>query len=305
MKHNTEFIQQFMAHYNYPEDAVKLFTEVLDKLDNNKTYAKIFDGLFDKFTQHRSQIEQKLLNKLCVLSFFMGYKYYTLYFVFILSLTERLKTQYTLLGIDEKVYYETMNDLKCKLLECMECRGVPGTFVASWFNGFFTLDRFAYGRFQYELSGYGKDEPFTMKNGHVVKKGDTLINFHIPSSGVPLTDEVRLASYKEAYKHFKNFFPDGNVIFCCSSWLLYPRHREFLPEHLNILKFLNDFEIVDWSEEEGFHDCWRVFGKDAKLPPEKLPCDTSLKKAYAEWLCTEKKTGHGYGLIMFDGEKII
>jgi len=305
MKHNTEFIQNFMARYEYPEEAVKLFTEVLNKLDSNKFFGKRFDKLLDKFAFHQSRIEPKILTPLCVLGFFMGYKYYTMYFVFLLSLTEDLKKQYTLFGIDEKIYWDTMNDLKCKLLECMECRGVPGTFVAPWFDGFFHMDRVAYGRFQYEVATYNMDEPFTMKNGHVVKKGDTFIGFHIPSSGVPLTDEIRYASYKEAYEHVKGFFPDGNVIFGCGSWLLFPKHKEFLPKHLNILKFMDDFEIVESSEEKDFHDAWRIFGKDAKLPYNKLPKDTSLKKAYAEWLCAGKKAGHAFGLFMFDGEKII
>lgn len=305
MKHNTEFIQSFMAYYNYPEDAVKLFTEVLDRLDKEKGYGKKFDELLDKFVCYHSRIEPKILNRLCVLAVMMGYKYYTLYFVFLLSLTEELKRQYMLFGLSEKTYYETMNDLKCKLLECMECRGVPGTFVAPWFDGFFHLTRVAYGRFQYEVCTFNEEKPFTMKNGHVVKKGDTYINFHIPSSGVPLTDEIRYASYKEAYEHVKGLFPDGNVIFGCSSWLLFPRHRDFLPKHLNILKFMDDFEIVHSDERDDFHDIWRVFGKDAKLPYDKLPKDTSLKKAYADWLCAGNKTGHAFGLFMFDGEKII
>ena len=305
MKHNSEFIQDFMSRYEYPEEAVKLFTEVFDRLDNEKFFGKRFDKLVDKFAFHHSRIEPKILNHLCILAFLMGYKYYTLYFAFVLCLTEDLKRQYMLFGIDEKYYWGTMNDLKCKLLECMECRGVPGTFSAPWLDGFFHLDRIAYGRFEYEVSTYGRDEPFKMKNGRVVKKGDTYIGFHIPSSGIPLTDEVRYASYREAYEHVKGLFPDGKVLFGCGSWLLYPRHREFLPEHMNIRKFMDDFELVESSESDDFHDIWRIFGKDAKLPYDKLPRDTTLKKAYAEWLCKEGKAGSGFGLFLFDGEKII
>ena len=47
MLHNTPFLQDFMARYNYPEEAVSLFTEVLDKLDSNKSYARLelnFEG---------------------------------------------------------------------------------------------------------------------------------------------------------------------------------------------------------------------------------------------------------------------
>lgn len=305
MKHNSEFIQDFMSRCDYPDEAVRLFTEILSILDNVKAYAKIYDGLLDKFFFHQSRIESKLLARLTVLAKLMGYSPLTMHFVFLLSLTEDLKKQYTLFGIDEELYWDTMKDLKYKMLECMECKGVPGSVNPSWLDGFFHLDRIAYGRFQYEVGEYNEAEPFTMKNGHVVKKGDVLINFHIPSSGVPLTDEVRYESYRKAYEHVKGFFPDGNVIFCCSSWLLFPRHREFLPKNMNILKFMDDFEIVRSGEDKKFHDGWRIFGRYADLPPEKLPRDTALRKAYAEWLCAGNKTGFGFGLFMFDGEKIV
>lgn len=303
--HNSKFIQDFMVRYNYPEEAVKLFTDVLDALDKDKAFGKAFDLIKERFDYHQTRIDDKILIPLGLLGGIKGYSKYTMHFVFLLSLTQELKYQYTLLGINEDVYWQTMDDLRCKLLECIECKGMPGTFVASWFDGFFRLDRVAYGRFQYEVNTFDKDEPFTMSCGHTVNPGDIYINFHIPSSGIPLTDEVRFDSYKKAYEHVKNMFDGKNVIFGCGSWLLFPKHKDFLPERLNILKFLNDFEIVESHESDRFGDIWRVFGKDADLPYEKLPTDTSLKKAYAEWLRAGNKTGSGFGLFMFDGEKIV
>lgn len=306
MKHNTQFIQDFMKHYDYPSEAVELFTEVLNMLDTDKWFGSKFDELIDEFNCHRNNLDQKLLNKLTVLGTIRGYKYYTVHFVFLLCLTETLKSRYELIGIDEKIYYDTMADLRYKLMECIECKGVPGTFVASWFNGFFRLERFAYGRFQFEVSRFDNNGlPYTMDCGKVINPGDIYIGFHIPSSGVPLTDDVRLSSYKEAYKHVKHLFPDGVVIFGCGSWLLYPKHREFLPETMNILRFMDDFDLVDWDEHGDFHDCWRIFGKDAKLPADKLPQNTKLKKAYAQWLIDGNKAGSGFGLIAFNGRKIL
>ena len=305
MKHNTEFIQSFMAHYDYPAEAVEIITEILNKLDEKKTFGKKFDTVFERFTSHRAGIDSELLKKLSALAEQMEYSPYTVYFVFLLSLTENLKNQYNLLGIDEKIYWDTMLDLRCKMLECMECKGVPGSMNAPWLNGYFRLERIAYGRFAYEVCRYDKEKPFTLKNGHTVKNGDIYIGFHIPSSGVSLTDEVRFDSYKKAYERVKTLFPDGRVVFGCGSWLLFPKHREFLPEHSNILKFMNDFEIVESDESNSFDDAWRIFGRYAGLPCEKLPKDTSLRKAYAEWLSAGNKAGGAFGLFMFDGDKII
>ena len=45
------------------------------------------------------------------------------------------------------------------------------------------------------------------KNGNLipmtVKEGDKVLNIHIPSNGIPLTDEVRLNAYREAYEFYK------------------------------------------------------------------------------------------------------
>lgn len=303
--YNTQFIQDFMNYYDYPAEAKELFTEVLEKLDSNKRFARSFESILDLYFDKSSRINSKLLDRLTVLAEKMGYSEYTLHFVFLLSLTEDLKEKYTLFGIDEQVYYDTMGDLKYKLLECMECEKVPGTFVAGWYDGFFRMRRAAYGRFQYEVATYTSDTPYTMSCGKTIKKGDLYIGFHIPSSGVPLTDEVRLTSYKEAYKRVSKFFDDGIVIFGCGSWLLYPRHREFLPERLNIRRFMDDFEIISSDEKDDFHDGWRIFGFESDLPFDQLPRDTTLRKCYADWLSAGNKGGSGFGLIAFDGDKIL
>lgn len=305
MLHNTEFIRNLMAHYSYPQEAEELFIKVLNHLDEDKDFGDRFDALHEKFSSYKSRFDSEIISELKIIAEEKGYSEYTLCFVFLLSLTEELHEQYVLLGIDEKVYYDTMDDLRCKLLECMECEYVPGTFVPDWFDGFFRLKRIAYGRFQYELCRFNSDKEFTLKCGHVIKPGDIYVNFHIPSSGVSLSNEVRLVSYKEAYKHFKPLFPDGTVIFGCGSWLLYPRHREFLPEGMNILNFMDDFETVNWNERDDFHNDWRIFGHYSDLPWNELPKDTKLRKAYAEWICAGNKVGDAFGVFAFDGEKIL
>ncbi len=88
---------------------------------------------------------------------------------------------------------------------------VPGIFVAGRNDGMLRMTRFAHGWLQFE------NAPFTHKGGCVTKCGykieenSTVINFHIPSSGISLTDEVRLDSYKQAYKFYKDCF-DGEKI---------------------------------------------------------------------------------------------
>ena len=305
MQHYTPYIKDFMERYQYPAEAAALFTEVERRLDSEPEFGARFDKHLTAYMTDETESLGDALKGMTVLADLMGLSEYTTQFVFIMNCTELLKPKYEAAGISEDTFWLGCDDLRCKLLECIECEGVPGTFVAGWNNGFLKMGRFAYGRFQYEESEFNYQFDFLCSCGRKMVKGDTYVNFHIPSSGIPLTDEVRLASYKEAYGHYKHLFPDGKVVFGCNSWLLYPRHREFLPANSNILKFLGDFEIVCWEQKQHFGDCWRVFGRYADLPPAQLPRDTALRKAYAEWLTAGNPSGSGMGFFVFDGEKII
>ena len=303
MLHYSDYVQELIRAY--PEEAQTLFAAVERRLDDEAAFGARFDKLVEAYMCAETMALDPALDALSELAEEMGLNPYTLHFIFIMNCTELLRDRYDAAGIPRSVFYDTVDDLRCKLLECMECEHVPGTFVAGWNNGFLKMRRFAYGRFQYEVYNYSFDFDFVMKCGRRVKKGDPYVNFHIPSSGVPLTDEVRFDSYRRAYEQYKHLFPDGRVLFGCGSWLLYPRHREFLPERLNIRRFMDDFEIVCWEEKDHFGNDWRVFGHYTELPLEQWPKDTALRKAYVEWLLSGHKAGDGFGLFLFDGEKIV
>ena len=304
--HNSEYIRSFMERYDYPELAVTTFTAVEDELDANPAFAEKFDALVAEYSKTDCPDRGAILRAVDALAEEREISPYTLQFVLLMNASEALREHYAEQGVDESVFWDSMDDLRCKLIECINCKEVAGTFVGGWFGGFYDMRMFKYGRFEYHLTEFNPDVCYTTKCGIRIKRGDTLVNMHIPSTGVPLTDEVRLDSYKRAYRAFKKYFPgDSPVIFVCGSWLLYPKHVDFLPASSNILKFLSDFEIVCWEDREYFGDAWRVFDKYADLPPEELPRNTSLRRAFADRLSAGEPTGSGYGVIVFDGEKIV
>lgn len=305
MKHFTEFFELISEKCSFPEDAVKVFNEVAKRLDDEKEFGAKFDRIRRDFMYPVAHNIGRAHDRIVDLAKEYKVNEYTLLFVFLMECSELLLKRYKARGLSEELYWAGMDDLRCKLLECIECEGVPGTFVMTWNEGFYALGRFALGRFQYE--GHRRFPcDFTTSSGYKIKKGTKCVNFHIPSSGIPLTDEVRLDSYKKAYAFYKDHInKDGNIIFICSSWLLYPRHKEFFPENLNILKFANDFEIFKWEESDHFGNDWRVFGHYTDFPLEEWPEDTSLRKAYKHWLLEGNPAGHGEGVIVFDGEKIL
>jgi len=304
MVHLTQHISTLTEKIRLPKEAVDKVAEIENRLDLDKSFAEKFDRVVHEYMNQDLTIDDALASLREIAEEF-NENVFTLNFVFLLNNTEELLNRYRQEGISDEIYWDTMDDLRCKLLECMECEGVPGIFVPSWYNGFFRMSRFALGRFQYEISVFKHPGGYTTKNGHFLDDGSLIINFHIPFSGISLTDEVRYDSYRRAFDFYKDLFGGDRIVLCCGSWLLYPKHEEFLPENSNILRFMRDFEIVRSAESDDFGNAWRVFGRYADLPPEELPKDTALRKAYAEWLEAGNNAGDGYGVIVFDGEKII
>ncbi len=231
-----------------------------------------------------------------------GISEYAAAMLYLLSACETLEQRYLSHGYTEELFLDTMSDLRYKLMECIECKGVWGTFVASWFGRFYRLDRFALGRFQFEKIVF-EGEIFGV-GGHFIRKGDPILNMHIPSSGVPLTDAVRYDSYRRA----REFYYPGEAqptAFCCSSWLLYPDYEPYIPEHLNLKRFRRDFTVTGIGQYESFTNAWRVYGAKAELPPEEWPCDTTQRRIFAEYTKNGGRHGSAYGIFFFDGERIV
>ena len=305
MQHNTKYIQDFMAYYKYPDEAVKCFSGILDRLDNESDFAEIFDSAGADYRNGGDIDLKTTFDIIEPAAEVRGISPYSIDFVYLMTASAEMKRRYAQRGLPEQLFWDTLDDMRSKLYECIECEEVPGTFVGTWFGGFFQLEMFKYGRFEYHYRNFDREKPFKTSCGIIVNPGDLCINMHIPSHGPSLSDDVRIDSYKKAYAAFKDKFPDGIMRFSCGSWLLFPKHREFLHEGSNIVKFLNDFSIVDWAYKQEFHDAWRIFNKYSDLPVDQLPRDTTLRREYAEWLEKGNFAGDGFGIMIFDGEKVL
>lgn len=301
----NEHFKEVEKKLGFPKEAVELFEKVALKVENTKSLNKKFEAIFNEFLFPEAHDFGKCFDKIKPLSIIYGIKEYTLDMVFLIRAAEVMHNRYKERGLSEELFWDTIMDLKYKYDECVKCKEVHGTFVPWWNTGFYALTRFALGRYQYDMNTFGEDD-YTTSAGITIKKGDKTLGFHIPSSGVPLTDEVRLDSFKKAYEFFTDYRrEDGLMIFECGSWLIYEGYKDFLPENSNILKFISDFEIVSSEPKDKFNDAWRVFNKSGYKSPKKWEENTSMQRAFKKHVLSGGKTGHGHGIIVFDGEKIV
>ena len=208
----------------------------------------------------------------------------------LLYAAEKMAERYKETGIPDEIYLDTLSDLRNKLIECKKLKGEWGTFVAWWLAGYFRLNRFALGRLQYEV---------------VDHEGKPALNCHIPS-GSPLRFEAVMDSLRKAYDFYPSVRMDGKITVVCHSWLLYPPHRELFTDGSNLRRFVDLFTVTEGTPDPKNQSLWLIFYKNYNsVSLDELPVETSLQRAFVEYLRAGNCMGYGRGYLIFDGEKVV
>lgn len=291
------YVEGFVNEFDYPEGAcVSLLGDLRRVISDDRAFG-LFAG-YDRLYGEDVHLDYKgILKELEGLSSDCGVHRFALHLLFYIVISRRTKEIYVERGISLEIFRCSMNDLRCKLLECYNLYGVWGTCVGWWQDWFFEMRRFGLGRFQYELVPF----PDTYgKNGVCLKPGDMVVNVHIPSSG-PLKREECLASYDMAADFFRESLDGNPVVFFCESWMLFPEHPKFLPGTSHILEFMEDYDIYKMEYNNG--DLWRIFNREYDGNPDSLPENTGLQRAYKKWLMEGHQAGLGFGVFVYKGQE--
>lgn len=286
------YLESFFNEFEYKkEDSAFLLSE-FDKILNNEETKAIWEEAISIYEKDIDCDYKEIIAMADNVALKLYMNEYTVEFLIFASLTKHMREVYKEKGIEDEIFKNTIQDLKYKLLECQEVKGVTGTFVAEWFSGFFKLTRFALGRLQFEIKEFGNDYE---KDGYRLTPESKVINVHIPRSLTPLDEK----SCDEAFMMAKEFFEKetgGVGVFVCHSWLLYPEHKEILNEKSNVYRFMMRFDMVEWGIDKHKKELWRLFDTDEQRV-EKFPTDSSFRRAYVEHLKKGGKTGWGYGVF--------
>lgn len=282
-------IRQLCVTAGLPEDASAAVIAAAEKI-SAETAEKLTVAYF-RDEDVAPQIEAlagelAISTDLCNLTFYMIFAQQTYY-------------NYLAKGIDPAIFNNSMQDFAVWNLACQRQTDAPGLIQTGWLSMTLKEKLYRLGRFQYE--------PTTFTHGryscgdYKIHQGEPVITIHIPE-GEPLTDEVRMDSYRQAEAFF------GAHIFVCDSWLLYPAHRDFLQPGSRIISFMDDFVLLRSGESRGnLGNLWRMYGfKCDHTDFAALPEMTGMQRAYKKHLIeTDGMTGSGYGVFVIENGKII
>ena len=291
-----QYLVEFMEHFEYSKEDCLVIEKAFVTLEAS-------GEAYQEFLQFLKAYDEDMKTdftsmRLCMkeVSAKAGIHEYTGFLILFICLSKSLKRYYQEAGYSEEIWFTSMCDLKYKLEECKEVHGIAGTFVPEWYGRFYSLMRFAFGKLQFELVPFRREYA---KNGVALNPDSRVINVHIPRTGTKLDRESMNASYKMAAEFFKKMLGEEPVVFVCHSWLLYPRNKEVLSEKSNLYAFISDFDIIEVEQYEDYKEVWRLFDVHYDGNVDHLPQNTSLRRAYADWIRKGEKTGCGYGVYVY------
>ncbi len=297
MVHNKikQNVSELMLRLEFPEHAYAELISALDKILGCDTSAAVLDELLSIYDEDVLCDHADMLERLKSATSGIVHEY-TATMLFYLALGERLKERYIERGIDIDVFYASLCDLRYKLEECRLVYGIVGTFAYNWFQGFYRLRRFAFGRLQFEV--LKSPTSFNVGDVHITEE-TKVINIHIPRTGGRLDHDDVMKSYALAADFFRPQL-EGNVIFHCKTWLLESFNKTVLSESSNMMRFIRDYTIVEEGLYKDYVDVWRLFDKNYDGNPDHLPADSSLRRAYIERIRKGEPLGWARGFFIYN-----
>lgn len=207
----------------------------------------------------------------------------------ILNLAVRVKSKYDAAGIDERIYYDTMSDIR---IWC-EKNGNRGLKNYGWLQNHVKLELFRLGRLQFQLFECKKR---TLRYDKLpFSYGEKLIYVHIPE-GEKLECELCKSSLKQAEEFFGKYFPQHKYNhYFCESWLLFEGNRDFMRKDSNIVNFMSLFTHC-YSVKIDVQAIERIFGK-RRIFKKNYPEDTSLQKSAKHYMMQGNRMGVGICVI--------
>lgn len=204
------------------------------------------------------------------------------------------RERYKAMGIDDKIFYDTMACFSRFVREHRESYRTYGFDRQFWTYRQINQTIYRLGELEFEILDFQGDE--VQLNGKtVVKKGDTVLSVHIPSDA-QLDMESCHSSYRQANEFMKKHYPKIKYnVFYCNTWMLSPNLKDVLPENSKILQFQSDYTLCRLEEDNDAYCLW-VY-KKSSLELDDYPENTSLQRNLKKYIRNGGRVGEAECII--------
>lgn len=291
---DQQHLQDLCRHFSYPPEAEASLIRAWETLSRIPACRELLSQNRELLFSGGLRAPNSELQRLDLAAQKSNLHPFTVHLLFYLLCGPELKQLYLRRHLSADLWHNAMLDLKYKLLETHQVYGLWGVHCGGWFKPFFTLDRLALGRLQFEITDAITEDPHPALK---LKAGDPVINVHIPSCG-PLDYAQVLDAYGQAARFFRDRFSFPAIPFQCESWMLYPRVKNLYPEG-NLRRFTDDYQVRLAGIDPRVDDRWRVFAVPDTTPVSDYPENTRLQRKLKQWLLEGNQMGIGVGYFRF------
>ena len=208
-----------------------------------------------------------------------------------------------LTGRKQELFLTGLCDIAFKVRECVAYKKAFGIFVMNWYDRLIKGWRVQLGRLQFEEAVHSG--PAIPAGGFILQEGEQVLYCHIPSGMGSLTRENCSDAIHRAWEEFPEFRKDGFLPVLCRSWLFYPGYAQVFGENTGVGMFRSLWHYGVVGEQETFNDCWRIFSMDLPEDLSLLPQNTRMQRAFVDYIAAGGTFGDAFGILLYDGEKII
>ena len=130
----------------------------------------------------------------------------------------------------------------------------------------------------------------------VLRRGDHILETHIPGGGGFLPDLVR-DSMRRAAEFWPRYFPHQPFVgLACASWMLNPRWHEVYRPDNNVTAWQREMYLYP-LRPSGRDGVFFLFGRE-DIDPATAPRDTSMRRAMLDWLAAGKRLMAGGSFML-------
>ena len=291
------YLTEFMRDFDFPDEAQSSASDALDKIFAVPECRGVLENVCRLYEKNREFDWSAAIDSAARLAELSSQNVFTVNLVVLVLLTEISKKHYTAEGVSEEIWRQNFKDLRYKCAECKLVKGVHGIFCPGWYDRFFNVTRFSFGKLQFETNDFGHEYS---KNGLSLLPEDRVIYVHIPRTGEKLYPADVDDACLNASAFYKKKYGFERIVFVCHSWLLYPLNKQLLSANSNLYSFISRFDIIEEGESADYKDAWRLFDVEYNGDPEELPRDTSFRKAYYQRIKNREPLGWGFGVWIYD-----
>ncbi|MBQ7160491.1 MAG: DUF5596 domain-containing protein [Clostridia bacterium] len=281
---------ELLKKIEMPDEAVAVIRDIDLRLERDPGSAAALDGIRARFFAG-----ENVRPEIAELAKKLGVHEYELSLAFFASCSGEAERRMKAQGHPEKVFTDSMRDLMIWAKFSRKSYGVWGIREFDWLARTLRAELWRLGRLQFERYEFDYDD-FSF-GGLTVKRGDIVLNTHIPADG-PFPKEARLDSYLRAYDWF------GIDTYICDSYLLYPPQVGYLDPDCNVVSFFREWHIIRSGAAGSFHNLRYLYGDMEKYDISALPRDTAMRRSILKMADELGDIGWGVGVLFCDGEKI-